>query len=164
MSVEKSVAQTEDSEKTSEEGRGGLSERELDGLLDWVKTTLGSKKVAEISSSSRLSSTPALVTVKEMGAARHFVRTQHELTQDQRYMMLQPKLEISPRHPIIKGLIVLRKDDPQLAELALMQVYDNAMVAAGLLDDARPMVGRLNSLIGQLMDKAVSSKNTILRP
>lgn len=77
--------------------------------------------MAEIKSTGRLSTHPAIVQIEEMGAARHFVRTQHELTPDQRYMLLKPKLEVSLRHPIISALSELRKSDPKLAELALEQ-------------------------------------------
>ena len=33
------------------------------------------------------------------------------------------------------------------------QLYDNAMVNAGLLDDPRSMVGRLNQLLEKALDK-----------
>lgn len=46
----------------------------------------------------KLESHPCVVTVEEMGAARHFVRTQSQaVPEDQRYKMLQPQLEINPK-------------------------------------------------------------------
>ena len=40
-----------------------------------------------------------MVTVEEMGAARHFVRTQFQsIPEEQRYQMLQPQLEINPKY------------------------------------------------------------------
>lgn len=39
-----------------------------------------------------------MVTVEEMGAARHFIRTQFaQLPEDQRYLLLKPTLELNPR-------------------------------------------------------------------
>ena len=33
------------------------------------------------------------------------------------------------------------------------QIYDNALVAAGLLEDPRAMLGRLNGLLEKLLNK-----------
>lgn len=57
------------------------------------------------------------------------------------------------RHPIIRKLSTLRTDNSVLAKLLAEQLFDNAMVSAGLLDDARSMVNRLNSLLEKVLDK-----------
>ena len=44
-------------------------------LSDWVKITLG-PKAAKIKTTSKLESHPCVVTVEEMAAARHFIKTQ----------------------------------------------------------------------------------------
>ena len=44
-------------------------------LTDWVKITLG-QKAAKIKTTSKLESHPCVVTVEEMAAARHFIKTQ----------------------------------------------------------------------------------------
>merc|ERR1711862_743711 len=41
----------------------------------------------------------------------------------------------------------MRHTDPLLAKVCAEQVYDNFLVAAGLMDDSRPMLGRLNDLL-----------------
>ena len=60
-------------------------------------------------------------------------------------------LEINPAHPILVRLDALRQSDPDLASQVATQVLDNARVAAGLMDDPREMVGRLNQLLEKLM-------------
>ena len=50
-------------------------------------------------------------------------------------------------HPIIRKLSELRSHDAELARMLAEQLYDNAMVSAGLMDDARSMVNRLNKLL-----------------
>lgn len=35
----------------------------------------------------------------------------------------------------------------------LFQVYDNAMITAGLNDDPRPMIARLNDLLTRALEK-----------
>ena len=44
-------------------------------LTDWVKVTLG-PKAAKIKTTSKLETHPCVVTVEEMAAARHFIKTQ----------------------------------------------------------------------------------------
>ena len=46
----------------------------------------------------RLESHPCVITVQEMGAARHFLRTTlADKSQDERLRLLQPTLELNPR-------------------------------------------------------------------
>lgn len=56
-------------------------------------------------------------------------------------------LEINPDHPVMKGLFNMRQQNPDLAKLVTEQVYDNALCAAGVLDDPRSMITRLNKLL-----------------
>ncbi|XP_019515788.1 PREDICTED: heat shock protein 75 kDa, mitochondrial [Hipposideros armiger] len=102
----------------------------------------------------RLDTHPAMITVLEMGAARHFLRMQQlAKTQEERAQLLQPTLEINPRHTLIKKLSQLRESEPDLAQLLIDQIYENAMIAAGLVDDPRAMVGRLNNLLVKALER-----------
>lgn len=83
------------------------------------------------------------------------------------------------RHTLIKKLSQLKTSDPELAQLLMeqvsptrdgvplgggsepsfllrisppFQIYENAMIAAGLVDDPRPMVGRLNNLLVKVFE------------
>ncbi len=81
---------------------------------------------------SRLLSHPCVITVEEMAAARHFIKTQGaNFSEEQRYNILQPQLEINPGHAIIKKLNELRSSNPKLALLVTEQLFANAMVSAG---------------------------------
>lgn len=40
-----------------------------------------------------------------------------------------------------------------VSPLCLSQIYDNAMITAGLNDDPRPMISRLNDLLTRAMEK-----------
>jgi len=44
-----------------------------------------------------------------------------------------------------------------------IQIYDNALITAGLLRDSSQMVGRINHIIGELIS-AGEGKSPILRP
>jgi HSP90 family molecular chaperone len=60
-------------------------------------------------------------------------------------------LEINPRHVIIMGLHKQREKDPQLAAKVAEQILDNTRVAAGLLEDPRMMLARLNELLEKVL-------------
>ncbi|XP_059834889.1 heat shock protein 75 kDa, mitochondrial [Hypanus sabinus] len=129
-----------------------LSDTDVEGLVAWMKNGLG-ERVANIKLTPRLDTHPAMVTVLEMGAARHFLRTQQlAKSSEERAQILQPTLEINGSHILIKKLNELRDRDPELARLLLDQIYDNAMITAGLNDDPRPMITRLNELLSRALD------------
>jgi molecular chaperone HtpG len=66
---------------------------------------------------------------------------------------VEPKFdfEINPRHAIITRLETMRQADAALAAKVAEQVLDNARVAAGVLEDPREMIKRLNQLLEQLL-------------
>ncbi|NWX38937.1 TRAP1 protein, partial [Steatornis caripensis] len=130
-----------------------LTEKEAEDLMAWMRNALGSR-VTAVKVTTRLDTHPAMITVLEMGAARHFLRMQQlAKTQEERAQLLQPTLEINTGHALIKKLNELKDSQPDLAQLLLDQVYENAMIAAGLNDDPRPMVSRLNELLTKILEK-----------
>merc|ERR1712071_394778 len=122
-------------------------------LTDWVKVTLG-PKAAKIKTTSKLESHPCVVTVEEMAAARHFIKTQGaNFSEEQRFTILQPQFELNPAHPIIKKLNDLKESNPKLAILVTEQLFANAMVSAGLVEDPRTMLKSMNDLLQQALEK-----------
>lgn len=57
------------------------------------------------------------------------------------------QMEINAAHPVIVGINAIRDTEPTLAKVCAEQVFDNCLVAAGLLDDSRAMLPRLNDLL-----------------
>ncbi|XP_063199939.1 heat shock protein 75 kDa, mitochondrial isoform X1 [Chroicocephalus ridibundus] len=130
-----------------------LTEKEAEDLMAWMRNALGSR-VTGVKVTTRLDTHPAMITVLEMGAARHFLRMQQlAKTQEERAQLLQPTLEINTGHALIKKLNELKDSQPDLAQLLLDQIYENAMIAAGLNEDPRPMVSRLNELLTRILEK-----------
>ena len=72
--------------------------------------------------------------------------------------MSKHKFEINPRHPIILNLNRLRQLNPPLAEKVARQVYDNAAVAAGLVDDGRTLLTNMNALLDDLLNECLADK------
>ncbi|XP_050722612.1 heat shock protein 75 kDa, mitochondrial-like [Eriocheir sinensis] len=152
ISVEKQMRQNKDS-VDFEGNEGGLRRTEANELMDWLKQVL-SGRCWGVKATPRLESHPCVVTVEEMGAARHFVRTQFsQIPEETRYSLLQPQLEINPSHPIIVKLNGLRSSNPRLAELTAKQLFSNAMVVAGLVEDPRTVLTTMNELLELALEK-----------
>ncbi|XP_029432250.1 heat shock protein 75 kDa, mitochondrial [Rhinatrema bivittatum] len=156
MSVETDIVVDHYKEEKFQDSRPAserLSEKETEDLLAWMRNGLGNR-ITNIKVTPRLDTHPAMITVLEMGAARHFLRTQQlAKTSEERAQILQPTLEINTGHALIKKLGQLKDSEPELAQLLLNQIYENAMIAAGLNDDPRPMVNRLNELLTKALEK-----------
>lgn len=156
ISVETDIVVDHYKEEKFEDSRPAsdrLTGNESEDLMAWMRNGLGTR-VTNIKVTPRLDTHPAMITVLEMGAARHFLRTQQlAKTNEERAQLLQPTLEINTGHPLIKKLQQLKDTDQELAKLLLDQIYENAMIAAGLNDDPRPMVGRLNELLVKALEK-----------
>ena len=60
------------------------------------------------------------------------------------------KFEINTKSDVIKNLDELRKSSPDLAKLVLEQLYDNALLAAGLLENPRTMAKRMNEILAKV--------------
>ncbi|CAK6962982.1 heat shock protein 75 kDa%2C mitochondrial [Scomber scombrus] len=130
-----------------------LTQEQADDLIAWMKNSLGTR-VTNIKLTPRLDTHPAMITVLEMGAARHFLRTQQlARSAEERAQILQPTLEINAGHDLIKKMQALKDTNSELAGLLLEQIYDNAMITAGLNDDPRPMISRLNDLLAKALEK-----------
>ena len=65
-------------------------------------------------------------------------------TEDGPSLESAPDFEINPDHPMIARLEKMRHADKPLAEQVAEQIFDNALVSAGLLEDPRAMLARLN--------------------
>ena len=127
----------------------GLTSSEATDFCAWFQTTLASK-VSKCKTTNRLSSSPAVITDNESGALRRMMRmveTSEGGTSSNSMPLPKQTVEINPKHEIIIGIHRLKEKDPMLAEVLAEQVVDNCLVAAGLLDDGRTMLPRLNDLM-----------------
>lgn len=153
VSVEKEMREDKSSDNVTDYGEGSLRKSELDDLMAWIKEKLAGK-ISTIKVTTQLSSHPCVITVEEMAAARHFIRTRsHELPEENRFALLQPQLEINPKHMIIKKLHQLKSSDPELATLLTQQLFANAMVGAGLSEDPRTLLTTMNDLLAKTLEK-----------
>ena len=60
-------------------------------------------------------------------------------------------LEINASHPIILSLAAARSASPELATRVANQLFSNALVSAGLMDDPRAMLPNVNALMAAVL-------------
>ncbi|MGJ8644867.1 MAG: molecular chaperone HtpG [Luteolibacter sp.] len=127
-----------------------LSEEDTEKLCEFLKTELGDA-VTKVSSGKRLVDSPVIALVPEDGMSpqvRQMMKSMDENFKDE----VKVELEINPRHALVRKLSEIRENNPDVAKLVAAQLLDNALISAGLLDDARETIRRMNSL----MEKAMS--------
>jgi TNF receptor-associated protein 1 len=132
---------------------GALSEDAAKALATWLKEALGDK-VGEVRVSQRLVESPAVVLDVDKFMTASMRRIMKAMKQDAEVSApVKHDLEINPAHPIMARLEAMRQKDASLAASVAEQVLDNARVAAGLLEDPRTMLNRLNQLLEQVLAK-----------
>lgn len=160
ISVEKEMRRgstAEESDKLFDENlstsKDSLTKKDTDDLIKYLRTVLGNK-VQNVKYTTKLDQHPCIVTVEDMAAARHFIKTQsHQLTEDNRYALLQSQLEINPKHPIMMKLHKLITTDEELAKLLAQQIFSNALTVAGLVEDPRLLLTQMNELLIKVLEK-----------
>ncbi|MCX6868763.1 MAG: molecular chaperone HtpG [Verrucomicrobia bacterium] len=128
-----------------------LSDQITASLCDFLKAELG-ERVLSVASGKRLVENPVIALVPANGLSpqmRQMMRAMDENFKDE----VKVELEINPRHPLIHKLAAAMDGNPDLARLVARQLLDNALIAAGLLEDARDTVSRMNTL----MEKALGT-------
>lgn len=132
------------------EGVTPLTEDESKSLSSWLRDQLGDQ-VTEVRASNRLIDSPAVV----LNADKFTSTSMKKLMQAAGQGVDETKyeFEINSHHPIIVGLNKQRETKPELAKKVAEQVFDNARFAAGLLEDPRSMVKRLNSLLEEFVSE-----------
>ncbi|HEY1847709.1 MAG TPA: molecular chaperone HtpG [Opitutaceae bacterium] len=125
---------------------GALGEAETKALVEWMKESLGGR-VTDVRASERLVDSPALALNADKLSSPHMRRMMKAMSKGGEQAPLQVSLEVNPRHAVMKRLSELRSSAPDKARLVAEQVLDNALISAGLLEDAPAMVKRLYRIL-----------------
>ena len=130
---------------------GALSDDQAQSLAKWMKETLADR-VGEVRPSKRLVDSPAVVLESDKFMTSTMRKIMKSMKRDNETSpVTKQDLEINPSHPIMIRLEAMRQSDTALAGKVAEQVLDNARVAAGLLEDPRAMLKRLNELLEQVL-------------
>ena len=128
-----------------------LPPEEAQALAAWMKEVLGDK-VKEVKESKRLTDSPAMVVNPDgflTSSMERVMRASGQHLPD----FGGKNLEINPSHALIGGLNRLRREDEDLARQVTAQIYDNALIQAGLMTEPRAMVGRNYEILARLVGR-----------
>ena len=125
---------------------GALSADDTKTLTTWMKASLG-ERVAEVKASDRLVDSPALAINADKFMTAHMRRMMKAMNKDGADMPQRVNLEINPRSAVMNRLFETHTAAPEKAKLVAEQILDNALISAGMLEDATPMVARLYKLL-----------------
>ncbi|HTH49601.1 MAG TPA: molecular chaperone HtpG, partial [Candidatus Limnocylindria bacterium] len=130
---------------------GALDEATGKSLAEWLKTALGDK-VADVRVSQRLVDSPAVVVDADKFMTNSMRRMLKAMKKDEEAMApAKLDLEINPAHPIIVRLEATRQKDAAFATEVAETILDQARVAAGVMEDPRAMLKRMNSLLERVL-------------
>ena len=144
-SAEKAEIKVEDANSASDEK---LEAAQAEELAKWLKAALGDR-VAEVRVSQRLVESPVLVVDSDKfmtSSMRRILKSMNKEAAPAKY-----DLEINPNHMVLARLNRVRAENSALATKVAEQLLDNARAAAGLLEDPRSMVRRMNELLADVM-------------
>lgn len=146
VTVEKAGVNLSDTEKHA----GALSDEQAQALAKWFKESLDDL-VEEVRVSKRLVETPAAIfdSDKFMTSSRRRLLKSMKITPGN--SPFRYNLEINPQHEIMNRLDQFRQADAAVAGKIAHQIFDNARISAGVLEDPRPMLKRLNELLEHTM-------------
>lgn len=114
----------------------------LTSLCRWMKEVLG-ERIQEVKTSSRLVDSPAMIVNVDGYMTSSMERVLKASGQNEAFGMgMKKDMEINAASPLIKKLAALRESDAPFAGDVVEQLYDNAMIQAGLLVDPMEMVRR----------------------
>ncbi len=139
LSAIKSTGDAEEKETES-----ALEPEVVKSLTGWIKDALGDR-VKEVTVSKRLVESPAIVVNPDsyMTSTMERVMQAARLEKGESFQEAGTKnLEINIGHSLIKQLSLLRGTDESFAKNIIEQIFDNALIQAGLMVDPRKMVER----------------------
>ncbi len=146
----------EKDEKDAEDTQDSpLGDESKQSLIDWLKGTLGNK-VGDVIESKRLVDAPAMIVNPDSYMTSSMERVLSAAKFEKGMGAMPPSkknLEINMNNRLIVKLAELQNSDETFAKEVAEQIYDNAMIQAGLVVDPLTMVERnyriLDRVVGE---------------
>jgi len=146
------LPELQDEAKATEAGQEAetpLETEVADSLVKWIKETLGSR-VKEVQLSKRLEGSPAIIVNPDGFMTSSMERIMRASSHDMHDFGAK-NLEINPKHPLIKNLPKARIKNETFAKQAVEQIFDNAMIQAGLVVEPRTLVERSYAILAEAL-------------
>jgi TNF receptor-associated protein 1 len=115
-------------------------------LSDFIRSVL-KERVQEVKFSDRLVSSPAIVTSIISPHMRKMMKNLMAGKEEAGLGHIPMTLELSAKHHIVSTLHSIKESNEPVARIAVEQLFDNACIAAGTLDDPRVLLARLGKVL-----------------
>jgi len=154
VSADRADLSLEDQQDSSSDKKSddihGLDKKAGDELISWLKNVLEGK-VADVSRSTRLVDSPAMIVNPDgfMTSSMERVMAASRFEKGLVPEISKKNLEINTESDLICKLANLIKADEDFAKEVAVQIYDNAMIQAGLAVDPLEMVERNYRILGK---------------
>jgi len=148
-----SISNTDAPEDEVEPADQKLDGQATDELVKWLKDTL-KDKVADVSKSSRLVNSPAMIVNPDnyMTSSMERVMAAGRVEKGLMGEISKKNLEINTGNELICRLAEMVGSDESFAREVAFQIYDNAMIQAGLNVDPLEMVERNYRILEKALD------------
>lgn len=129
-----------------------IDEKTVEALISWLKKTL-ENKVADVTVSQRLVDAPVMIVNPDGYMTSSMERVMAASRSEKGIMgeVSKKNLEINSSSELIGKLSELMVTDETFAAEVALQIYDNAMIQAGLTVDPLEMVERNYRILGKVM-------------
>ncbi|RNF11116.1 putative heat shock protein [Trypanosoma rangeli] len=128
-----------------------LTDAQVKALSDFIAKRLVGR-VGVVKSTTRLRDSPAVIADHESAQMRKIYRVTGQIAGP------PPKynLQFNPKHSVVRKLYTLSissaPEEVETAGLLVEQIFDNAVISAGLLEDPRSIVARLNNIMARMVE------------
>ncbi len=141
-----------DDNKTDEE-KDKPEEKDLKSFIKWITKHL-KDRISEVKISDRLVDSPAMLVNPDDMMTVHMQKILEQAGQTM-YSPGKKVLEINPKHNLIKKMSALHQEGghDDLLKILSDQMTDNAFLMAGLETDKTSMIKRINTIMGNILDK-----------
>ncbi len=146
------LPESESESRKSEEGEQQGEKLDSDTVAElcaFFKETLGDR-IQEVKASDRLVESPAMIVNVDGYMTSSMERIMQAQGGEDMAMVGKKELEINPASPLMKKLAAVKEEKPDFAADIARQIYDNAMIQAGLLVDSQEMVSRNYRILEQI--------------
>ncbi|KAJ9443965.1 TNF receptor-associated protein 1-like protein [Diplonema papillatum] len=145
---------SEENEELAKLMKKELTEEQGKELTDFLQRVLQTR-VLSVKVSKRLTSSPAIITDHEQASMQKFMKTHGIMSGNEQQESTKHHLQVNPKHDIIRKLYTIATSNDarseKLGKLVAEQVFDNALIAANLLDDPRSILSRVTDLMEEAL-------------
>jgi len=151
--IESSSAAVDFKKDWSKKEKQGLSPEQFRDFTKWMKEVLVDR-LTTVTETDRLSSTPMIIVDHESASFR---RMMVQLDPKNAPTLPKQQVQLNTKHPLILAINKLRFHNEEMAKDSIEQIFNNALIQAGLVDDGRSMVPRINKILQTALDSVVGS-------